>query len=102
LLQEARVRFLHQHGFSEINIDGCGLIMTDAAIVYRKQALYGDRLAVEVGLMDQQRSGCDFVYRVTKIGTDELVAEAKTGVVFFDYQTQKVQRMPGKFAALFV
>lgn len=101
LLHEARVRFLQHHGFTELNIDGCGLIMVDAAIAYRNQVRYGDTLSIEVGLLDPQRSGCDFVYRVTKTGTDEVAAEAKTGVVFFNYQTQKVQRMPEKFATLF-
>ncbi|HCB15290.1 MAG TPA: thioesterase, partial [Gammaproteobacteria bacterium] len=34
LLHEARVRFLKHHGFSELDIGGCGLIMTGSSLVY--------------------------------------------------------------------
>ena len=60
LLHEARVRFLVQHGFIEANIDGCGLLMVDAAIAYRKEVFYGETLRIEVGVTDLQRAGCDF------------------------------------------
>jgi acyl-CoA thioesterase FadM len=30
-----------------------------------------------------------------------LVAEAKTGIVFFDYKSRKVQKVPQKFAEKF-
>ena len=35
LVHEARLQFLQSRGFSELDIDGCGLILTDAVIVYK-------------------------------------------------------------------
>ena len=100
LLHEARCRFLLHHGCSEANTDGLGMLMVDAELTYRQQAYHGETLRIEVGVTDFHRTGCDFVYRVTKVGTGALVVEAKTGMVFFDYPTRKIKRMPAKFAAL--
>ena len=100
LLHEARCRFLHHHGCAEANTDGVGMVMVDAALTYRQEAFHGEVLRIEVGVTDFQRTGCDFVYRVTKAGTGALVAEAKTGIVFFDYLSHKIKRMPARFAAL--
>src|SRR5882672_132134 len=68
LLHEARCRFFQHYGFSETNIAGPGILMVDAAIVYRKEVYYGDSLRFEVGVTDLQRKACDIVYRVTKVG----------------------------------
>jgi acyl-CoA thioesterase FadM len=34
LLHEARLRFLHQFGYSEMSVEGVGLIMSDVGIEY--------------------------------------------------------------------
>jgi acyl-CoA thioesterase FadM len=99
LIHEARCRFFQHFGFKETDIAGAGILMVDAAIAYRKEAFHGDVLRFEVGATDLQRTGCDIVYRVTRAG--DVVAEAKTGIVFFDYQRHKIVRMPPAFAALF-
>lgn len=97
LLHEARLQFLKHHGFTEADVGGCGLVMVDAAISYREEVFYGDVLRIEVAVTDLRRSGCDFVYRVTKVGTGTVAAEAKTGLAFFDYRERKVVRAPEKF-----
>ncbi len=101
LLHEARLRFLQHHGLSEVDLGGCGMLMVDAAIAYRAEVFHGDTLRIEVGVTDPRRTGCDFVYRVTKAGSGALAAEAKTGIAFFDYQQRKIQKMPARFAELF-
>ena len=100
LLHEARVRFLVHHGFTEANVDGAGMLMVDAAIVYRKEVFYGETLRFEVAVTNLKHAGCDFVYRVSKSSTGELVAEAKTGMVFFDYRQRKIVKTPKKFNTL--
>jgi acyl-CoA thioesterase FadM len=99
LLHEARCRFFQYYGFKETDIAGAGILMVDAAIAYRKEAFHGDVLRFEVGVAELHRTGCDIVYRVTRGG--DVVAEAKTGIVFFDYQRRKIVRTPPAFAALF-
>ncbi len=107
LLHEARLQFLARHGYSEQNVEGCGLLMADAAMTYKREAFHGDLLRVEVAVGDIQRAGFDVYYRVTKIATagtasaGDLVAEAKTGMVFFDYSKRKIQPTPAAFTARF-
>lgn len=97
MIHEARVRFLTSMGFSELDVGGLGIIMTDSAIQYRSEAFQGERLVFEVMADDLNKYGCDIVYRVTDKATGREVALAKTGIVFFDYQQRKVQPRPDCF-----
>ena len=100
-LHDARVQCLAQHGFSELDVDGPGIIMADTGIVFKSETLYGDVLVIEVGVTDIHRRGCDFVYRVTEKTTGKEVAHAKTGIVFFDYNARKLQPTPDAFKKAF-
>ena len=102
LTHEARVRLLGKYGFSEINIDGPGLIISDAVIVYKSESFYGETVKIEVALCDFSKYGCDFVYKLTEKETGREIARAKTGIVFFDYKERKVTYVPEKFRAIFV
>ena len=97
LVHEARVRFLQQYGYTELDIGGLGLIMTDAAVVYKSQGFYGDRLRIEVTAAEPNRYGCDFYYRITNQTNGKEVARAKTGFVFFDYAGNKMAKLPEEF-----
>jgi acyl-CoA thioester hydrolase len=101
LLHEARVRFLASHGWTEINIEGAAIIMVDAVIAYKGEVFYGDTLRVEIGVGNVGRGSCDIYYRVTKTNTGAPVADAKTGISFFNYQTRKIMRTPAGFAQKF-
>lgn len=94
LLHEARLRFLAQHGFSEMDVGGVGLIMADLAVVFKAQAFHGDQLRVEVAPTDPGPCGFDLVYRVSHGRTGRDLAQAKTALVCFDYERQKVARLP--------
>lgn len=97
LLHEARVRFLQRHGFTEGDVDGPGILMTDAAIVYSSQGFWGDILTVDVAVSDISRCGCDLLYRVTNRTSGREVARAKTGIVFYDYRARLITRVPEAF-----
>ncbi len=97
LLHEARLRFLKSIGFSEANIDGNALIVSDLAVSYKSQAFYGDKLKFEVGAGEFNKYGCDIFYRVLNTKNNELVLLAKTGIVFFDYVNNKITTMPDAF-----
>jgi acyl-CoA thioesterase FadM len=101
IIHEARLRYLKEMGWSELNICGSSLIMTDSAIVYTSEAFHGDRLRVEVAIGEANKYGFDFFFRVLNTTTKKEVAHAKTGVVFFNYETRKVQRVPADFSAIF-
>lgn len=101
LIHEARVRFLKHHGFTEADIGGAGIIMSDVAIVYKAECFYGDVLRFDVGVRDIGRSGCDVVYRIYNKEKGNEVAVAKTGIVFFDYGSRTIVGVPDAFAAIF-
>lgn len=101
LIHEARVRFLKDHGFTESDIGGAGIIMVDTAILYKSESFHGDVLTLEVTVDNIGRAGCDFFFRVTNKATRKEVACAKTGVVFFDYNSRKVVNTPAVFVRLF-
>ena len=94
LIHEARRRYLRSPGIEEIGVDGIGFVIADAAVVYRAQAFYGECLRIQVAAGDFGSRGCDFYYRVSHAQRDSDVAQAKTGVVCFDFRAQQAIRFP--------
>ena len=101
MLSEARAQFLVEYGIEEAGKDGIGIIVTDLATMYQGESFYPDLLRFEVGLMDFNKYGGDFVFRVTKAETGQPVALAKYGFVFFDYRNREVVPMPEHFRSRF-
>ncbi|MDE2090737.1 MAG: thioesterase family protein [Gammaproteobacteria bacterium] len=99
LIHEARRRFLESLGLEEIGTDGLGFVIADAAVIYRAQAFYGDRLHIQVAAGDFGSRGCDFYYRITHVSDKRVLAEAKTGTVYFDFGAQKTISFPAEILA---
>jgi Predicted thioesterase len=70
LAHEARVRWLASHDLSEADVGGAGLIMADAALVFRQEAFLGDVLDVALGAAEARRSSFDLVYLLTVFPTE--------------------------------
>jgi acyl-CoA thioester hydrolase len=101
LIHEARLRFLKAHNFTELDIDGFGLIMADLTILFKAEAFHGEILTIEVGVQDVTKCGFDFVYRITSKETGKEVARAKTEMLFFDYEKRRVVGVPKGFKSVF-
>lgn len=101
LLQEARTNFLVQHGLTDLDVFGAGLIVADLVVIYQSEVFQGELLKIEVDVGDFNRYGCDFFYRVTEKTSGREVARAKTGMVFFDYRERRVRPVPEQFHTLF-
>ena len=97
IAQEARIAFLRSRGWTEQDIAGTGIIMTDAAVQYIAEAFHGDVLLVDVAIVDIQPLGCDFLFRMVKKGSGREVARVKTGIVFLDYASRKTRPVPPEF-----
>lgn len=95
LLHEARVRYLKHFGYSEMDVEGTGIIMADVAIQFKTEAFYAERLTIAIAVGDFSRVSFDIYYKVSS-GNRE-VAIAKTGIVFFNYEKKKVAAVPEKF-----
>jgi acyl-CoA thioesterase FadM len=99
LLHEARVQYLRALGFEEHDCGGVGLILADAAVVYRSEAFAGEVLRVAVGAADLTTRGFDVVFRVADKQTGREVALAKTGMVCFDYEARQTVPIPSPVRA---
>lgn len=97
LVHEARLRFLKSLGFGELDIGGRGLILTDAVVVYKAEAFWGETLVAEVAAEDFNKYGCDLLYRFRKQADGRDVLHAKTGVLFFDYAARRPASVPAIF-----
>lgn len=97
LIHESRVRFFNHLGYSEKDIAGTAVIMTDVAIVYKSEGFYGDRLLFHLGVADVTPKSFDIFYRVQNVSSGKDLAEAKTGILGFDYDTRKSKSFPTEF-----
>jgi acyl-CoA thioesterase FadM len=97
LLHETRARMLRDNGCQGQKIEGLGLVVADAIVVYKAQAHYAEVMRVEMTARDFNRYGCDLVYRITNRETGVEIARAKTGIVFFNYEQGRVNDVPGSF-----
>ena len=95
-LHEARMRFLVSLGYSELNVEGVGLIMADAALVFKNEIFYGDELLISIQAAEFSRMGFDLLYKIEKKRKELplIVAIAKTTMICFDYEMKKVTALP--------
>jgi 4-hydroxybenzoyl-CoA thioesterase len=100
VVSEARLRFFKSMGYSELNVEGVGIIVADAALQYRSEAFHGEVMVVRMAAGDFNNVGCDLLWRMTEETTGREVARGKTGIVFFDYAARKVARVPEGFRRL--
>jgi len=99
ILQEARLHYLGQWGYTELNAAGVGLIMSDVAIAYKGESFYGDIWDIRIKAAEFSKIGFEFYYVVEaeREGRKHLIAQAKTGMVFFDYTARRPVPVPGIF-----
>lgn len=101
VVSEARARYFKSMGHTELNVDGVGIVVADAAVQYRSEAFHGETMAVEMGAADIGKYGCDLLWRMTEIASGREVARGKTGIVFLDYNTRKIAPVPEGFRQRF-
>lgn len=97
VVSEARVRFFKSLGYTELDVEGVGIIVADAAVQYRSEAFHGEVMVVQMGAADLVDKGFDLVWRMNEQSSQREVARGKTGIVFCDYTTHKVVSMPTAF-----
>jgi acyl-CoA thioesterase FadM len=100
MLHEARAQLFTANGFREDDTDGCAFIVCDLSVVYRSEANYPHKLAIELAAGEFDTYGCEVYYRVTQIVGGTVVALAKTGHVFFKGKEAVLQKIPTAFLAM--
>ncbi len=104
IIHEARMQWLQQHGYTELNIEGIGLIMGDLSVEFKNESFYGDQVEVKIGAGEVSGAGFSLYYRLFAKRNNEIIllANAKTGMVCYDYTAKKVVVIPEKLKALLI
>ena len=102
IIHEARVQWLSQHGFSELNIAGTSLIMSDLVIEFKKESYYGDSIDIKLGAGEISRVAFELYYQLSVVRNNETIVlvNAKTGMVCYDYAAKKVASVPEELKKL--
>ena len=95
IVHEARVQWLASAGYTELQAGGTALIMADVMVVYKGEAFYGDVLDIEIFGENVADYGFDLLYRIQtqRDGKAIKIADAKTGMVCFDYAERRIVAM---------
>ena len=90
LAQEVRVQWLSRHGLGELDVGGAGIILADAAVVYRAEGKLGMVLRAELGVGEVRTRSVELLHRFTDLASGQELARVKTGLLCFDYAARKV------------
>ncbi len=94
LIHEARMQFLKNFNYTELEFAGTSLIMSDVAIEFKAELFYGDLVTAFVTANNFTRVGFDVYYKLMRENT--VAAIAKTGMVCYDYGKKQVVSVPQK------
>jgi acyl-CoA thioester hydrolase len=102
IIHEARMQYLAQAGFTELQFAGVGIIMSDVGIEFKSELFYGDTVIASVTAGEISKIAFELYYKLEKesAGNRSLVAAAKTGMVCYDYGNKKVVAIPAAAKAL--
>ena len=99
IIHEARILWLKSLNYTELNIEGTGLIMSDLAVEYKNESFYGDELTIAIFAGEISPVSFELYYSITN-QEEKLIAKAKTGMVCYDYGLKKVTAVPGKLKGI--
>jgi len=96
ILHEARAGWLRQHNFTELNIDGTGLILSDLTVNFKSESFYGDTLDIKLYATEITSKSFDLIYSVSvnRNKTESTIAVAKTTMISYNYELKKVISIP--------
>ncbi len=98
LLKETRLVFLKNHHMSEdCIVPGIGFVIGELSVRYVAAAYEGDNIKILLNISGVSDKRCTLLYQVIKEPRNELIAAAKTTLVFFDITANKSTKIPTKF-----
>lgn len=93
--QDARIAYLKQFGYSELDIGGCGIILPEAHVRYLAEMFLGDELRIGVRINELRNSAFVMTYVIERDAME--TTRGTTNLVAFDYQIRKPRRLPDAF-----
>ncbi len=97
LVQDARIEFLESLGYSELDIEGVGVIMHNAGVQYISEGFRANEIRIDLDVKIESKFKFDFVYNLYNESSDKLLAKAFTGMAAFNYTTRRVTPIPEAF-----
>ena len=101
IAHEARVQFLESLGLKERDFYGFSLLMADSAVVYKKEAFYGDDLMIQISVSEFYNYGFELLYLIKDVDSNLEVARVKTGLVCYNHKDKKIITLPADFCNKF-
>ncbi len=102
IVHEARMQWLANNNYTELNVAGAALIMADLAVEYKAESFYGDTLNITISIGEITKISFEIFYEISTLRNDKkiLIANAKTGMVCFDYEARKITSIPENFGLM--
>ena len=73
ILHEARVQYLQRDGYGELNFGGFGLIMSDAAIEFRSEIFYGEKIIASVTTGEFTKFAFEVYYKLERENNNKRI-----------------------------
>ena len=98
VFSDARINFLRNFGFTELNIgSSIGLILAEASVKYKKEVFMHDVLQTEVWISEVKGLRWTISYETTRVEDGNVVFSGSTLMLCYDYNSKKVSRIPEDF-----
>ncbi len=96
IIHEARVQYLKGHGFTELNVAGTALIMSELLVEFKNESFYNDVLEIKIFCGEITRVAFELFYEISVMRNEHeiIIALAKTGMVSYNYEIKKVSAVP--------
>lgn len=89
LLHEIRAQFLKKNNMTEIEIDGCALLMKQILVNYTNEAFWDDELEIRMGIKPS-KAKIIFNYEVYNLEKENVTAIAEAAMILFDKTVKKL------------
>ncbi len=102
IIHEARVQFLRQYGFTEMDAGGTSLIMAELVVIFKNESFYTDVLEVKIFIGEISKVRFEIFYSISTLRNDKptIIANAKTGMVCFNYNKKNVEPIPSALISI--
>lgn len=96
IIHEARVQFLKKHGFTELDVAGTALIMSELLVEFKNESFYNDLFEIKIFSGEITHVSFELFYEISvnRGGQKIIIALSKTGMVCYNYEIKKVKTVP--------
>ena len=97
IIGDCRDAWFDSMGFPGCVVGDKGIVNSDLMLMYIAEGFHNDRLRIRLALADINKYGGDMLMQAIRVQDGQEVFRAKSGFVFYDYQTRKVSPRPATF-----